>query len=257
MFFKPRKSTRAKAAPNDASREYEEAILIAGEEVLVNVIFSARKTVSVEVHPNCVVKVRAPHRVGMEHIKKSLKQREDWVKSKLDHFKSLSMDQVSEFLYKNGEEFSYLGEKRNLRFIKDVASRVELAGDYINIYMPVHNEKKVKKLFDEWYKLSVREVIYDRLDKCRPAARSIDIEYNGDPKFRFMKRRWGSCSGLGDITFNYELGKTPIHCIDYVILHELCHLREMNHSKRFYSLMDQVMPNWKQVRKELNSHYIL
>jgi predicted metal-dependent hydrolase len=67
-----------------------------------------------------------------------------------------------------------------------------------------------------------------------------------------MKSRWGSCSTSGSIRLNSQLIKTPLACIDYVILHELCHIAEMNHSQRFYHLLDQVMPEWRGVKKELD-----
>jgi predicted metal-dependent hydrolase len=72
-------------------------------------------------------------------------------------------------------------------------------------------------------------------------------------KIRSMKSRWGSCTGKGKITLNLKLIYMPVDLIDYVVLHELCHLKELNHSPAFYALLSRVMPNWKAQRKRLNS----
>ena len=71
-------------------------------------------------------------------------------------------------------------------------------------------------------------------------------------RYRFMKKRWGSCSARGQITLNPHLIKSHPQCIDYVILHELCHLKELNHSPRFYALMDKYMPQWRDLKTQLN-----
>ena len=67
-----------------------------------------------------------------------------------------------------------------------------------------------------------------------------------------MKRYWGSCSPRGSITLNPALIKAPVHCVEYVLLHELCHLSEHNHSPRFYGLLDRHMPGWREAKEELD-----
>ena len=70
-------------------------------------------------------------------------------------------------------------------------------------------------------------------------------------RVRVMRRRWGSCTGNGVLTLNTQLVKAPPRCLDYVLLHEIAHLREHNHSKRYYAVLDRLLPEWKEVRREL------
>ena len=129
--------------------------------------------------------------------------------------------------------------------------------DHITCYSPDIRENKIKRNFDNWFKVEAKNIILDRVEACRPIAQQkLGVNYDGDPTFRMMKRRWGSCSSKGKITLNYELLKTPVECIDYVILHEVCHLLEMNHGRAFYALMRKVMPDWK-IHKNNLKPYLL
>jgi len=112
------------------------------------------------------------------------------------------------------------------------------------------NVERIKSLLEGWYKEKAKEVFKSRLDAIMTQAIWIEKA----PEFRIftMKTQWGSCSPNGRITLNPLLVKTPRECIDYVILHELCHLVEHNHSERFYRLLSQVMPKWETTKAKLD-----
>lgn len=110
--------------------------------------------------------------------------------------------------------------------------------------------EKVRALLANWYKARAKEVFARRLNAMLDQA----IWVTGRPALRIltMQTQWGSCSPHGRITLNQHLVKAPRECIDYVILHELCHIAEHNHSEHFYRLMSQVMPGWEKTKERLD-----
>lgn len=108
----------------------------------------------------------------------------------------------------------------------------------------------VKSLIDEWYKTKAKLIFIERLEAVILKAAWV----TDTPAFRLlaMKKQWGSCSVKGNLILNPHLVKAPKECIDYVILHELCHIAEHNHSEHFWRLLTQVMPNWKEVKARLD-----
>ena len=102
---------------------------------------------------------------------------------------------------------------------------------------------KVQDLLNAWYRARAKEVFTRRIEAVLDQA----LWVNKPPKLKLlnMKTQWGNCSPTGNLTLNSYLVKAPTRCIDYVILHELCHLVEHNHSKQFYELMSQTMPDWE------------
>lgn len=101
------------------------------------------------------------------------------------------------------------------------------------------------------------EMLYDdSFKRMLPHANEMGIQHNGAFKMRKMRRRWGSCRVDGCITLNTALASLPTHLVDYVVLHELCHVREMNHSRAFYALLKQAMPDYRTREKELKQYQI-
>src|SRR5690606_11031741 len=108
-----------------------------------------------------------------------------------------------------------------------------------------------RQLLTDWYRQKAFEIFSNRLDQL--ISSTPWIKDHPTINLRAMRSQWGSCAVNGKITFNTHLIKAPIACIDYVILHELCHHSEHNHSDRFYRLLSQVSPNWKQVKQYLDN----
>jgi predicted metal-dependent hydrolase len=97
----------------------------------------------------------------------------------------------------------------------------------------------------EWYRHQAKQIFAERLIVCYEQARHLGIPYP-QVVVREMKTRWGSCSGRTDrINLNTRLVQAPLACVDYVILHELCHFREHNHSSRYYQLLTSILPDWR------------
>ncbi len=96
-----------------------------------------------------------------------------------------------------------------------------------------------------------RLVFYERLELCYPRVERLGIACPS-LAIRSMRTRWGSCSRSGLVILNPRLVQTPVDCIDYGLLHELCHLKEHNHGKQYYQLLDQTLPDWRERRRKLN-----
>jgi len=113
-----------------------------------------------------------------------------------------------------------------------------------------NKQQNVKGLLNTWYKYKAKVTFHERLNEMLLKATWVE----GLPRFRIMamKTQWGSCSTQGNLMLNPHLVKAPKECIDYVILHELCHIAEHNHSEKFWRLLTQVMPNWKEVKAKLD-----
>jgi predicted metal-dependent hydrolase len=156
--------------------------------------------------------------------------------------------------YVTGELFRYLGRQYQLNVIEDRIERVTLCGEQIIIGLPnVDDPRHIQKLLTRWYRAQAKQVFAERLMACFPSVVHLGVAMP-PLTIRTMKTRWGSCSSKGRIALNLKLIQAPSELIDYVVLHELCHLKELNHSRRFWALMTQVLPGWKQKREQLNDY---
>ena len=130
-------------------------------------------------------------------------------------------------------------------------NEVGLIGGRLVVYGEDAEPARVEKLVDQWYRRQAERVFAERLAAMLPRFDRVGIA-KPELLIRKMEKRWGSCSKAGVITLNVRLMQVPKACIEYVIVHELCHLVEHNHSRRFYQLLDRFMPNWGKLRRMLN-----
>lgn len=131
--------------------------------------------------------------------------------------------------------------------------RIQVSGllrGKLEVTTRIRDAGKVRGLLSDWYKARAKETFARRLDAVLEQA--LWVETKPPLRTLTMQTQWGSCSPNGRITLNPHLVKAPRECIDYVILHELCHMAEHNHSERFYRLMGQVMPDWEKTKERLD-----
>jgi len=153
--------------------------------------------------------------------------------------------------YVNGETHYYLGRQYRLRIISGTQRSVKLVGKHFNVVVQaIDDSKAVRSLMKDWYRTHARDIFLRRIDDHYPFFKKRGCFY---PKLilRYMQKRWGSCLENGTVTLNTELIKAPMICIDYVVVHELCHLVCPNHDKQFYRLMTSAMPEWKRWKDRL------
>ena len=199
-----------------------------------------------------------PEQIDEQSLMRAIKKRSRWIYQKLRDFRAQSQ-YTTPREYVSGESHLYLGKQYMLKVIHapDAIQSVKLLRGRIEVSVRQYSPEKVKQLLDEWYKIRAKEVFAKRLEMVLEKALWVESR----PSFRIltMQTQWGSCSPRGRLTLNPHLVKAPNTCIDYVILHELCHLAEHNHSKRFYMLLGQVMPDWEQVKMRLDglAHRVL
>ncbi|OZG42612.1 metal-dependent hydrolase [Aeromonas sp. A35_P] len=214
--------------------------------------------VLIKVHPDCRVIASAPEDADNEAVLSAVKKRGRWIYEQLRDFRK-QLEFTTARQYISGESHYYLGKQYLLKVIEapEQVQSVKLLGGKLEVSVRTKSADKVKALLADWYKARARELFAKRLDAMLEQALWVDER----PPLRIltMQTQWGSCSPNGRITLNPHLVKAPRECIDYVILHELCHIAEHNHSERFYRLMGQVMPGWEKTKARLDgmAHQLL
>jgi hypothetical protein len=205
----------------------------------------------IKVHPDCRVAVSAPEDADDAAILAAVKKRARWIYEQLRDFRK-QMEHVTPRQYISGESHYYLGKQYVLKVLEapDTVQGVKLLRGSIEVTVRSKSAAKVQALLSDWYKARAKEVFARRLDAMLEQA--LWVTERPPIRILTMQTQWGSCSPNGRITLNPHLVKAPRECIDYVILHELCHIAEHNHSERFYRLMNQVMPKWEKTKERLD-----
>lgn len=205
----------------------------------------------IKVHPDCRVVVSAPQDTDDQQILNAVEKRGRWIYQQLRDFRK-QLEYITPRQYISGESHYYLGKQYMLKVIvaPSDAQGVKMLRGKLEVTLRHKSAEKVLQLLTDWYKARAREVFAKRLSAMLEQA----LWVSDSPPLRIltMQTQWGSCSPNGRVTLNPNLVKAPRECIDYVILHELCHLAEHNHSERFYRLMGQVMPDWEKTKKRLD-----
>jgi len=226
-------------------------VLTWGERTIpYELLVENRKDLSITVHPDLRVTVRAPHSKAPSVIQSRLQAKRSWIARQLRDFEQYHpLPEARRFV--SGETHWYLGRQYRLRVVKGPPSLRCLAGRITVSVSQPERAVSVKSELDAWYRLRAHAVFAERLNEIQRTARKLR---GLDPKLRVrkMEKRWGSCSPRGTITLNTELIRAPKACIDYVIVHELCHLLVPSHSRRFFQAMETCLPDWEKRRARLN-----
>lgn len=214
----------------------------------------ASRKVIIKVHPDQRVVATIPHDATREVLQKAMLKRARWIWHRIKEFAS-QHDYVLPREYVSGETQFYLGRRYVLKVLNqpDEVNTVKLLRGKLQVTLSneqANRSKRVKALIDQWYLNHAKNVFNERLQNVLPKATWV----KGMPSFRIMamKKQWGSCSIKGNLMLNPHLVKASKECIDYVVLHELCHISEHNHSDKFWRLLAKVMPDWKEVKAKLD-----
>ena len=210
-----------------------------------------RKTLAIEVHPDGSVWVKAPLRLPVVRILERVEQRGAWIVKQQRRFAELPPPQPErEFV--SGESYRYLGRQHRLKVVQAAEEGVRLHQGQLEVSVTdPHDRPRVQELLRNWYRERAERVFGERFEVCRKHVATFGINHPGDFTLRRMKKRWGSCSRDGRILLNTQLVGASKSCIDYVIVHELCHVVQHNHSAAFYALLGACMPDWRERQKLL------
>lgn len=224
-----------------------------GARTIEYVVYRAsRKTVAIDVYPDQRVEVRVPLDADAARVTETVRRHAQWIVRQQRQFAAYPAE-AQPRTYVSGESYRYLGRQYRLKVEHGTPTTVRLQRGILQVTVPTGaGADQVQRAVERWYRERAQRVFQARLDACYPRVASLGLPY---PPFelRRMKTRWGSCSRAGVIRLNLRLIQAPRDCIDYVIIHELCHLKEHNHSKRYYALLERALPEWRELREKLNS----
>lgn len=219
---------------------------------------SLSRKIIIKVTPDQQVLVSAPIDATDQAVLSSVQQRARWIFKQLRHFQA-QQEFVTPRQYISGESHYYLGRQYMLKIIENPTEiqSVKLLRGQLMISVRQKKPEIVQKLLNEWYREKAHLIFHERLNVM--LEKTLWVDTLPHVKLLSMQTQWGNCSAKGNLTLNPNLIKTSKECIDYVILHELCHIAEHNHSDQFYRLMNQVMPHWEKVKTRLDkmADYIL
>jgi len=219
------------------------------KEINYELSFQDRKTLGIRVYPNCKVKVIAPFDTPDEKLYSKLREKAPWIiKQQLDFLSYHPLTPPRKYV--NGETHLYLGRQYKLRIEKAVANEVKLLRGRLLVLKKENTSPK--NLLTDWYREKATIHFEDTLKKVLPLFARYDIS-EPELQIRHMSTRWGSCTTKGKVILNPELIKAPKGSIEYVIIHELCHLIHHNHTKAFYELQESIMPDWKKWKERLEN----
>lgn len=211
-------------------------------------IRSRRRTLALHIMPDGGLEVRAPYQVTRQEIEDFIRSRLDWIEK--NRYRVLQA-QTKPKSYAQGEEFWYLGAGYKLVFRPDDHPALELKG---NLYIAERYRSRVEKVIRFWYRDEADTILKDR-------ARVLAAEMQVQPqsiRLSNATQRWGSCSPGGGINLSWRLVMAPLEIIDYVIVHELAHLKQHNHSRAFWQEVESALPDYKVRRTWLkqNGHLL-
>jgi predicted metal-dependent hydrolase len=224
------------------------------ERIGFSINFVPRRTrrVAIHVHPDGAVEVDAPEDTAVGGVVAAVRRRGRWIWQRLRACRERTRH-VLPREYVSGESHFYLGRRHMLKVIVQpmAPQGVKLLRGKLEISSRFSEADKVRALLETWYRRRAAEVFSRRLADCVAKAPWLTTA----PGFRLltMRTQWGSCSPKGELLLSPHLVKAPGLCVDYVIFHELCHLKEHNHSPRFYALLGALLPDWEKRKAELDA----
>lgn len=228
-----------------------QGIVTYGKETIgFTVYYVTRKTLEIAVHPDSAVVIKAPVGTRFEEIQLRVHKRAGWIKRQLDYFRQFE-PRTPPRQYIGGETHLYLGKQYRLKISSGERDEVKLIRGYFQIQVKDNpSPEKVKSLLEAWYAEKAKARFMESFERCWPSFEKLSLT-KPRLQIRRMKKRWGSLSKKGTLTLNVDLIRAPKECIDYVVAHELCHLKYHDHSPVFYRLLDTVMPDWKKRKHKL------
>ena len=207
-----------------------------------------RRTIALIIGPDATLTVRAPIRTPVEYIEQLVSKKISWIKRKIREVRSRPTVPGKEFV--TGESFLFLGKPYKLSFSKNTQTPLDFRGGFV---IAQEYQPHAKQLLTDWYKKRGREKITERVEWY---SRSLGLKCR-TINITAAKKRWGSCTADGNLNFSWRLIMAPLSIVDYAVVHELAHLEEKNHSKKFWNKIRTIFPDYKDRAKWLKENELL
>lgn len=205
----------------------------------ISISKSRRKSISLEVKPSGKVIIKAPFFIRSREILGFVKDKEDWIKTRLDKLKSAS----EQYPLTHGSEIPFMGIKLTLTMV-NINCGIQIKDN--NLLIP-SKEEDITSSLKKWYRERAREIITPLVEKY---CYTLGVSYNRI-SIKAQKTRWGSCSSKKNLNFNWKVILTSSFLIEYLVIHEVCHLVHLNHSRDFWNLVATLDRDYKVHKKEL------
>jgi predicted metal-dependent hydrolase len=224
----------------------KESEYIESSDFIAEVIRTTRtKTATIKVEEG-IVSVVVPKSLNEERIRKLLSDKKDWIKDKIRHDRSVLP--VSPKQYVSGEDFAYLGRNYRLKINQGSYTPVKLLQGRLVTTMPEDaNHYMIRNTLVRWYKRQAEAKLKQKVKRYAPIVGAEPLSVG----IKHFDNRWGSCSAKGKIDFNWKIIMTPNRIVDYIVVHELCHLIQHDHSPKFWKEVERVMPDYQECREWL------
>ena len=228
------------------------AIRYNGETISFRLVRTKTKRLTITVRPDLAVEVKAPKGKSLTQINARVVRRAAWIARQLRHFRQ-APPIAPKRRYVSGETHVFLGRQYRLKLHAADCNSVKLIGRYLHVCTPSpRHTDHVRALVEGWYWERAKQLLQRRVQQCYEHVKRFGIS-SPTVRLKRMHKRWGSCTPTAHIILNTELIRVPTQCIDYVIVHELCHLRIHGHNGRFFRLLTACMPDWQLRKRRLDS----
>lgn len=224
-----------------------ESIQYGSKEIKYSLEFSNRKSLGITITPDLEVLVKAPNDTPLDKIREKLKEKAPWIIKQQNFFLSFQ-PKTTPRKYIGGETHLYLGRQYRLKIETGDKDSVKMKGKFIEV--TTFDKLRAKELVQEWYLKNAKQKLVAIAQPLIEKFKRHDVEPDSIV-LREMPTRWGSCTARGKIILNPELIKAPKGCIEYVIIHELCHLIHHDHTQKFLDLQTKEMPDWEKWKMKL------
>ena len=204
-----------------------------------------RRTIALIIERDGSLTVRAPRRATLNDIHSFIAEKMDWIIRSREKMKAIV--DIPKKQYTDGERFLFLGTDYELRLVPPQRPALKFDGEFT---LSASARERGERMFTQWYKTQALTIFTERVSHYA-ALHGFEPK---QVKVNSAKTRWGSCSASGNINFTWRLVMAPLEVVDYVVLHELAHLKVKNHSPRFWNLVEKICPDYKRQRRWLREN---
>lgn len=228
----------------------QRSIVLDGQEIPYFLKRSSRRSFGLRIDSKGLT-VTAPNRATITSIEESIITKQDWILKTLASFSEKQQNRPAPTVWQDGTVFPYLGKDCRVRLVKSLSSRSIFTFEdrWLTLETAQADSDSIAKYIKQWLKKQAAEILFSRLAE---QADTMQLSYE-KVALSNATGRWGSCSSKRHIRLNWRLILLDWALMDYVIVHELAHLQEMNHSARFWAIVEEWYPDWKDARKKLKA----